>query len=369
MQSSPPHGLTVSFSCGQQVEAVTAIFNAAICTLSEADQGLDSVVRMLPLLQRGVAVHHSGLLPVLKEVVELLFQATPAGGEAPSWQCRGSLSWPIGANSPGSWLRCALALGESRWAAPFPLGGLHCRPEARPTSPMSAAPTLRRISCASSSQRKHSRWASTCPRAPSSSRARASGTARHSACRQAAGSKAATAVTAVAAHRSRGPPACTGPPSGPRRQAFATWVLQKGSGDCPASPMSPRLTIQDRRRVRSDEWPRGAARHRRARHGGASRLQAPSWARYTCHSIRPLVAGAVGSGWRPALRRSGRAALSPMGGRGTGTPAAGAVDSGACGHPGGAAALGKALGRRVPAHDAGGVAAAMLLLPAAVRAS
>ena len=32
------------------------------------------MVRMLPLLQRGVAVHHSGLLPVLKEVVELLFQ-------------------------------------------------------------------------------------------------------------------------------------------------------------------------------------------------------------------------------------------------------------------------------------------------------
>ena len=58
----------------EQVEAVSAIFNAAICTLSAADQGLDSVVRMLPLLQRGVAVHHSGLLPVLKEVVELLFQ-------------------------------------------------------------------------------------------------------------------------------------------------------------------------------------------------------------------------------------------------------------------------------------------------------
>ena len=53
---------------------MSAIFNAAICTLSAADQGLDSVVRMLPLLQRGVAVHHSGLLPVLKEVVELLFQ-------------------------------------------------------------------------------------------------------------------------------------------------------------------------------------------------------------------------------------------------------------------------------------------------------
>ncbi|KAF2296910.1 hypothetical protein GH714_012174 [Hevea brasiliensis] len=29
---------------------------------------------MLPLLQRGIAVHHSGLLPVIKELVELLFQ-------------------------------------------------------------------------------------------------------------------------------------------------------------------------------------------------------------------------------------------------------------------------------------------------------
>ena len=53
---------------------MTAIFSAAISTLSDSDQQLDSVVRMLPLLQRGVAVHHSGLLPVLKEVVELLFQ-------------------------------------------------------------------------------------------------------------------------------------------------------------------------------------------------------------------------------------------------------------------------------------------------------
>jgi hypothetical protein len=29
---------------------------------------------MLPMLKRGVGVHHSGLLPILKEVVELLFQ-------------------------------------------------------------------------------------------------------------------------------------------------------------------------------------------------------------------------------------------------------------------------------------------------------
>jgi hypothetical protein len=29
---------------------------------------------LLPMLKRGVGVHHSGLLPILKEVVELLFQ-------------------------------------------------------------------------------------------------------------------------------------------------------------------------------------------------------------------------------------------------------------------------------------------------------
>lgn len=29
---------------------------------------------MLPLLKRGIGVHHSGLLPILKEVIEILFQ-------------------------------------------------------------------------------------------------------------------------------------------------------------------------------------------------------------------------------------------------------------------------------------------------------
>lgn len=29
---------------------------------------------ILPLLKAGVAMHHSGLLPILKEVVEILFQ-------------------------------------------------------------------------------------------------------------------------------------------------------------------------------------------------------------------------------------------------------------------------------------------------------
>jgi superfamily II RNA helicase len=29
---------------------------------------------LLPMLKRGVGVHHSGLLPILKEVIEIMFQ-------------------------------------------------------------------------------------------------------------------------------------------------------------------------------------------------------------------------------------------------------------------------------------------------------
>ncbi|EFJ42378.1 hypothetical protein VOLCADRAFT_107315 [Volvox carteri f. nagariensis] len=38
------------------------------------DQRLPQITAMLPMLQRGVGVHHSGLLPIVKEVVEILFQ-------------------------------------------------------------------------------------------------------------------------------------------------------------------------------------------------------------------------------------------------------------------------------------------------------
>jgi hypothetical protein len=50
------------------------VFNNALACLSEEDRQLPALTRMLPLLQRGIAVHHSGLLPILKELIELLFQ-------------------------------------------------------------------------------------------------------------------------------------------------------------------------------------------------------------------------------------------------------------------------------------------------------
>ncbi|RIA97496.1 rRNA-processing arch domain-containing protein [Glomus cerebriforme] len=53
---------------------VQQVFNNAIETLSEEDRNLPQIEHLIPFLKRGIAFHHSGLLPVLKEIVELLFQ-------------------------------------------------------------------------------------------------------------------------------------------------------------------------------------------------------------------------------------------------------------------------------------------------------
>ena len=55
-------------------QAVEKIFTNAISTLSEDDRHLPQVESILPLLKRGVGIHHGGLLPILKEVIEILFQ-------------------------------------------------------------------------------------------------------------------------------------------------------------------------------------------------------------------------------------------------------------------------------------------------------
>lgn len=55
-------------------KSIDKIFNNAVDSLSDDDKNLPQVVHILPLLRRGVGIHHSGLLPILKEVIEILFQ-------------------------------------------------------------------------------------------------------------------------------------------------------------------------------------------------------------------------------------------------------------------------------------------------------
>lgn len=58
---------------GNERSRVHVFFEEAMARLSPADRGLPQVQRMRDMLQSGVGVHHGGLLPILKEVVEILF--------------------------------------------------------------------------------------------------------------------------------------------------------------------------------------------------------------------------------------------------------------------------------------------------------
>lgn len=50
------------------------MFGKCITCLKQADQNIPQVRNMRKLLTKGIGVHHSGILPILKEIVELLFQ-------------------------------------------------------------------------------------------------------------------------------------------------------------------------------------------------------------------------------------------------------------------------------------------------------
>eukprot|EP00934_Nitzschia_sp_Nitz4_P002466 Nitzschia sp. Nitz4//scaffold128_size63911//11221//14941//NITZ4_006214-RA/size63911-snap-gene-0.67-mRNA-1//-1//CDS//3329534817//2456//frame0 len=54
-------------------DLISRVYANAIESLSADDQKLPQVMSLLPLLKRGVGIHHGGLLPILKEIVEILF--------------------------------------------------------------------------------------------------------------------------------------------------------------------------------------------------------------------------------------------------------------------------------------------------------
>lgn len=58
----------------EEAALVRQIYAAAVTSLSEEDRKLPQVSSLLSILERGVGIHHGGLLPLVKEVVEILFQ-------------------------------------------------------------------------------------------------------------------------------------------------------------------------------------------------------------------------------------------------------------------------------------------------------
>uniref|UniRef100_A0A383WJ44 Helicase ATP-binding domain-containing protein n=1 Tax=Tetradesmus obliquus TaxID=3088 RepID=A0A383WJ44_TETOB len=64
----------LDLNSADEAALVEGVFRNAVDVLSEEDQRLPQIGALLPMLKRGIGVHHSGLLPILKELVELLFQ-------------------------------------------------------------------------------------------------------------------------------------------------------------------------------------------------------------------------------------------------------------------------------------------------------
>ena len=64
------HAMSMSkldFNTQEEKNDVEEVFRNAVLCLNEEDRCLPAIELMLPLLMRGIAVHHSGLLPVIKE--------------------------------------------------------------------------------------------------------------------------------------------------------------------------------------------------------------------------------------------------------------------------------------------------------------
>lgn len=64
----------LAFNEESEKAMVSKVFNSAIEMLSDEDKELPQIQHLLPLLRRGIGIHHSGLLPILKETIEILFQ-------------------------------------------------------------------------------------------------------------------------------------------------------------------------------------------------------------------------------------------------------------------------------------------------------
>lgn len=63
----------LDFNTSEEKESVEVVFNNAIDVLSAEDKKLPQVEHVLPLLKRGIGIHHGGLLPIIKETIEILF--------------------------------------------------------------------------------------------------------------------------------------------------------------------------------------------------------------------------------------------------------------------------------------------------------
>ena len=64
---------SLDLNTAKERSAVQGFVIQAISRLSDKDSKLPQVLMVSEMVQRGIGVHHGGLLPILKECVEILF--------------------------------------------------------------------------------------------------------------------------------------------------------------------------------------------------------------------------------------------------------------------------------------------------------
>ena len=67
---------SLDFCTASEKSAIHTIVERSIGRLRPEDRRLPQILRLRDLLGRGIAVHHGGLLPIVKEIVEILFAKT-----------------------------------------------------------------------------------------------------------------------------------------------------------------------------------------------------------------------------------------------------------------------------------------------------
>lgn len=66
--------INIDLTTQEEKGYIKGFFNISVKGLKPPDREIPQIMRMRDILQRGVGVHHSGILPIIKEVVEMLFQ-------------------------------------------------------------------------------------------------------------------------------------------------------------------------------------------------------------------------------------------------------------------------------------------------------
>ena len=64
----------IDLTTPEEKKLIEKIFLNAISTLSTSDQKIPQITKLYPIILKGIGIHHSGLLPILREIIELIFQ-------------------------------------------------------------------------------------------------------------------------------------------------------------------------------------------------------------------------------------------------------------------------------------------------------